>query len=168
MRVGSELGRAMLRNDVNRSSDAVSAKMAFRCSFEKSCSDLVSREYCDREFSIGPQTRSNDWGSSSSNGDSRSPSSMISAFCWRGPSCRVAKDGAVDSYDMTESAELRIVVGCSFMGIREDSMFCGTALDVRDILRVRVCCMSGVTRPLLGEDGSALSRRCNDMRFLLA
>lgn len=116
---------------------------------------------------MGPLTRSNDWGSSSSNGERRSPSSIISAFCWRGPSCRVAKDG-VDSYDMTESAELRIVVGCSFMGIREDSMFCGTALDVRDILRVRDCCMSGVPRPLLGDDGSALSRRCNDMRFWLA
>ena len=76
-------------------------------------------------------------------------------------------EGAADSYDMTESAELRIVVG-SLIVIRDDCMFCGTALDVRDILRARVCCMSGVERPLLGDDGSALSRLCNDIRFWLA
>lgn len=78
-------------------------------------------------------------------------------------------DGAADSYDITESAELRIVVG-SLVVIRDDCTFCGTALDVRDMLRARDCCMSGVgvERPLLGDDGSALSRLCNDIRFWVA
>ncbi len=53
------------------------------------------------------------------------------------------------------------------MGSRDDSMFCGTALDVRDILRVRGRCISGVSRPLK-RDGPALNRLCNDIRFWLA
>lgn len=78
-------------------------------------------------------------------------------------------DGVADSYDITESAELRIVVG-SLVVIRDDCTFCGAALDVRDMLRARDCCMSGVgvERPLLGDDGSALSRLCNDIRFWVA
>jgi hypothetical protein len=150
---------------VNRSREGVSLKIAFRCSLENSCSESPSSDGCLLSFTTGA-TRSKECGSSSSNGERRSSSSR--GFCCSGPSAWVAIEGADDSYEMTESFELRIVTGPG-LRMREggrDGILYACADGVREELRIGNCMASGVLGIL--KDVSELRRRCIEMRFLFA